>query len=244
MLEALREIDSPGFAARVNAASDLATFLRAISMEASVVELRRCLRAELANVDCLTRKMRHLRDVEFDTQYENPKDTALAVFGWALATERPQLVGLASDLLGSLRNSWWAASLAKLYDSTQTQKRSETADVVLSVAQWGLGAYSWSRPTALDWSGVLSEAQGKLRIVDSWSQKPDVSTQALRANLGILDELDEFDLWLPEIEFSAQIADASQFPALNPEGEEKRRIDMATSSSGGTDMLYDLEFAE
>ena len=110
-----KEIESIEFAARVNIASDLDTFLRAIATEPSVRSLRQRSLTDPSMIDSLFKVMRHLIDSDFDPKYENPMDAALSTYGWIIASGRPDLEGLVGDLVGSLRNSWWANQLGNHY---------------------------------------------------------------------------------------------------------------------------------
>ena len=241
---ALRDIESPTFSARVNAASDLATFLEAISAQPSVVEVQRSVRKESGSVSRLVRKMRHLRDLDFDTRYENPMDAAMVAYGWALATERPQLVGLVSDLLRSLGNSWWAMRMATLYRSSHRETRSATVHVVLSGGEWRTGAYTEFERLPAERIETPQSA-GALGL---WARMPidslGVPNQAFHANLGIFNELDEFELWFPDVQINSRISWRYQVPDRNVEGRGEKWSAEPASTKDDTGGVYALEFAE
>lgn len=112
-----KEIESIAFAARANIASDLHTFINVIEAEPAVISLQTRLRNESTPIDDLLSAIRHLIGLEDDNEYENPADTAVATYGWIIASEHPKLNGLVSNVLGSLPNSWWSNQLAETFVS-------------------------------------------------------------------------------------------------------------------------------
>ena len=141
-----KEIESIAFAARANIASDLRTFLNVIDAEPAVVSLQNRLRNESTQIDDLLSAIRHLIDLEFDADYENPADAAVATYGWIIASVYPKLDGLVSNVLGSLPNSWWSNQLAETYLSKDSnlaliQAVRVDSDYAFSKSQ----NYTWDR---------------------------------------------------------------------------------------------------
>ena len=188
----IKDVESADFAARVNIASDLPTFLRAIAEQPSVAELNRRVCETPSFLSVLFTKMRHLRDVDFDGQYENPKDVAMATYGWILATTNPELMGLVGDVLSSLRNSWWSSRLATLYQSRAIDETVAGPSLVPEreghfVARVGMcwsaeHAHPKSPPLVWRTSAASLGVQGDA----------SVTNREFRAHLGLFDDLDGF----------------------------------------------------
>lgn len=140
-----KEIESIAFAARANIASDLRTFLKVIEAEPAVISLQTRLHNESTLIDDLLSAIRHLIDLEFDEECENPADTAVTTYGWIIASVYPKLEGLVSNVLGSLPNSWWSNNLAETYlsiDSNLSLKKAAHVD----------SAYAFSKPQNYTWN--------------------------------------------------------------------------------------------
>jgi len=108
-----KEIESISFAVRANVASDLNTFLEVIKAEPAVLTLQDQLHEDPVMIDNLLKVMEHLCNLDFETDYENPADTALTAYGWVLAKVSPSHTRRVSGLLRSLNNAWWSFQLAE-----------------------------------------------------------------------------------------------------------------------------------
>jgi len=110
--DALREITSDDFAARLAIASDLRMFLRIASKQTSV-------RSVLAQMDSEENRRRILKQVlqllrlDVDYRYENPWDTAIAVLLWILARRTPQLGVLAAQAALEAPQCWWVPRIVE-----------------------------------------------------------------------------------------------------------------------------------
>ena len=110
-LEATAEIESHGFSARVNVASDFRTFLRAAAAERATIELARLLKDQETAFRLLRRTLQ-LAKQGVDFRYEHPRDAAIAVYVWLLATTYQQLGAVASEAAALIPKSWWANTVA------------------------------------------------------------------------------------------------------------------------------------
>jgi hypothetical protein len=116
--EAMKEIESHEFAARVNVASDLTTFLQAAQAEPSV----NCLLEELDSPEmrpAVLSKVYELTQRQVDPRYENPWDTALAVYVWAMSLRDLDLAKVAAKEVVQVPQCWWAAKLSRQLLLTQ-----------------------------------------------------------------------------------------------------------------------------
>lgn len=146
-----KEIESVAFAARANIASDLRTFLNVIDAEPAVVSLQNGLRNQATQIDDLLSAIRHLIDLEFDAGYENPADTAVATYGWIIASVYPKLEGFVSNVLGALPNSWWSNQLAETY-------LSKDSNLALIHAVRVESAYAFSKPQNYTWNRLFESS--------------------------------------------------------------------------------------
>lgn len=106
------EIESYGFAARLNAASGLKTFLRAASSEGSVDKLLYKM-DDIENRSLVLLRMMDLVRLKPDPRYENPKDTALAVYLWVLKIKDMNLAEIGAEAILSVPQCWWAARISR-----------------------------------------------------------------------------------------------------------------------------------
>jgi hypothetical protein len=116
--EVMKEIESHAFAARVNVASDLRTFLRAAQAERSVNDLLEELDSPEKRPAVLS-KIYELTQRQVDPRYENPWDTALAVYVWAMSVRDSDLATIAAEAAAQAPQCWWAAKLSRKILLTQ-----------------------------------------------------------------------------------------------------------------------------
>ena len=109
--EAQREIESGSMAIRLNVASGLKTFMRAIQGERAVCELRQMLIAKEMQEHVLSRLIALSRQ-RIDRRYENPWDTALTIYLWLISSVDQDLLHLAADIVAQAPQCWWAQKLS------------------------------------------------------------------------------------------------------------------------------------
>lgn len=128
--EALRDIESLEFAARVNIASDLRTFLRVAGDQESVRTVLSGITSEENQQRVLLETLR-LSRLQVDLRYENPWDSALAVLLWVLSLKALPLARVAAEAAVQAPQCWWALRVAEgilrgsLPRSTQTSRRDD-----------------------------------------------------------------------------------------------------------------------
>lgn len=128
--EALRDIESLEFAARVNIASDLRTFLRIAGDQESVRTVLSEIASEEKQQRVLSQALR-LSRLQVDLRYENPWDSALAVYLWVLSLKVLPLAQVAAEAAVQAPRCWWAFRVADgilrgtLPHSTQTSRRDD-----------------------------------------------------------------------------------------------------------------------
>ena len=113
----MQEIESPQFSARLNIANNLKTFLRATFSEEASQNLIKQLLDFPENRWPLFKRVAELSQKQIDTQYENPWDTALAVYIWALSLVHLEAAQTAADFSLQAENCWWARQVSSLFPS-------------------------------------------------------------------------------------------------------------------------------
>jgi len=129
-VELLREIESHSFAARVNVASDVKTFLRGVWHQAAVISLFSKLEDKNYQ-SLLLNKISDLAQLAVDQRYENPNDTALAVYLWVLSFKSIDLATVAASIAAQASQCWWAKHFSSyLLAGRLFQNQSETQEMV------------------------------------------------------------------------------------------------------------------
>jgi hypothetical protein len=131
--EAMKEIESHTFAARVNVASDLRTFLQAAQAEPSVKDLLEELDSPEKRPAVLSR-IYELTQQQVDPRYENPWDTALAIYVWAMSLKDLDLAAIAAEVTARAPQCWWAAKLSRQMLLTQESPMPSTSSSTSELA--------------------------------------------------------------------------------------------------------------
>ena len=197
-----QEIESLGFEIRTNIASGLNVLLSAIASEAAVIELQAKLQQDSTLINDLLKAMRRLRDCDYDKQYRNPKDTAMATYGWLIISAKPELMGLVADLLRALPNAWWSLYLARRYQTRIQKNRvsmlpqkyiTEATEAGHDVVHWhATTRYQAHRDST---ANPHIGSKVKPRYLDSMI---DTLVQEFQSNLAGNPALDEFNIYISE----------------------------------------------
>jgi len=110
--EALKEIESHAFAARLGVASDLKTFLRAAWNQVELIVLLNELRNEDIQRLLLLRAI-NLSQEKVDPRFENPSDTALALYVWAAYMKNNDLGKILAQAVTRAPQCWWAKLISR-----------------------------------------------------------------------------------------------------------------------------------
>jgi hypothetical protein len=110
--DALRDIVSEDFAARLAIASDLRLFLRIASKQGSVKTVLQAMNSD-DNRGRVLVQLLHLLRLDVDYRYESPWDTAIAVLLWIVARGAPQFRVLAAQAALCASQCWWAPMIAE-----------------------------------------------------------------------------------------------------------------------------------
>lgn len=110
--EAMQAIESAEFAAYANVASDFRTFARAVSQHDAPRTLRKALHAP-AQCLAVLRQVWALTRQGIDTRYENPWDTALAVYLLLMSVQDLALAQIAAREVMHAPQCWWALKMAR-----------------------------------------------------------------------------------------------------------------------------------
>ena len=116
-----QDIESQEFSVRTQIASGLDVFLDVIANDKSVLSLTQKLNDNPKLGHQLILRIRELIDHNFDEQYANPHDVAVATYGWLVGNSRWDLYVSQSvdSLLMSLKNSWWSKHVANQLEANR-----------------------------------------------------------------------------------------------------------------------------
>lgn len=110
--EAIKEIESHIFAAKLNVASDIRTFFVAARRENAVGQLLLALASSEVREQVLMRSL-ELAGQAVDPRYENPRDTALAVYVWLMSLKDWLLTEIMAEAIGQAPQCWWARKISR-----------------------------------------------------------------------------------------------------------------------------------
>ena len=190
-IQAFKDIESIDFTARVNIASDLRTFMSAVAAEESVKLVLDDMHQD-ANIDYVIKRMQYFRDSDFDEDYANPRDTAMAVYGWLIVQAKPELTQLINTLLQSLRNTWWTMQLSAFFQSELKafQPTQQTSQTVLYYTGGGRIRTSIGHRTK---GAVLSIKGAAFQKISP--------PQRFSADSGLLRTYSVYGYWEPEVSY-------------------------------------------
>ncbi|MBI3825829.1 MAG: hypothetical protein HY294_07530 [Candidatus Rokubacteria bacterium] len=109
--EAMIEIESSVFAARMNLASDLWVFVRAARDERAVSDLLGHLRTRETLEEVFQRILELARTAP-DVRYRHPFDTALAIYMWLVEQTDRAVAGVAAEAILGVPQTFWARQFA------------------------------------------------------------------------------------------------------------------------------------
>ncbi len=110
--QAINTIESHGFAAEVNIASDLKTFVRVLGKHPAVTKIRSCL-SLLNGVQRVNSRIEELLKAQSEVGFEHPNDAAIAAYVWIIASVGPELAHPIARLVPEKPEFWWARKVAK-----------------------------------------------------------------------------------------------------------------------------------
>jgi len=110
--ELFNGIESHRFSALVNVASNLKTFLRALDAQPEIRQLAVAMSSPEVRASVLVR-VTELAGKDFDPDYENPWDSALAAYLWLLSRTDAEGAALAAARIGTCFRCWWANKVAE-----------------------------------------------------------------------------------------------------------------------------------
>lgn len=108
----MAEIESPALSARMNVVSSERAFYRAAEVEPAIQDIVRCSYESRDATRTLINRIRRLAAEEPDPNYENPNDTALALYLWIVSSIDLENASAAEYVLHS-PNCWYAQKLAR-----------------------------------------------------------------------------------------------------------------------------------
>ena len=105
------EIESHGFSAQVNVASNYKTFCRALGGQPEVQRLAALMKLN-ENQQLVFQRVLELSARPSDQEFENPWDSALAAYIWLLASTDQALAKMAAAKIIESHGYWWAKKVA------------------------------------------------------------------------------------------------------------------------------------
>jgi hypothetical protein len=110
---AVTEITSSEFEIKLNVVSGLRSFIRAVFKEEAVKVLYRAMLTSPSARDAVLEQVQILSNLDIDRRYENPNDTALAVFLLLTFAVDTELAVIAADLVDRAPQCWYAQKIAR-----------------------------------------------------------------------------------------------------------------------------------
>ncbi len=107
-----QKIESHDFAAELNLALNLSSLFKIAEEQESVQNLKFLIN-DLKNSSIILLRIKELIEEKVDLRYENPYDTAVTIYTWALFSEHTQAGKIAAEYATSLRQGWWAIKYAR-----------------------------------------------------------------------------------------------------------------------------------
>jgi hypothetical protein len=105
-------IESDRFAAAVNVANNLKTFLRALAQEQEVRELAELMESQEGR-RAVSERAVTLASTPVAQGYEHPVDAALAAYVWLLSVCHDELLKAAVAAVGQAQQCWWSRKIAE-----------------------------------------------------------------------------------------------------------------------------------
>ncbi|MGH7173458.1 MAG: hypothetical protein ACRELG_24515 [Gemmataceae bacterium] len=127
--EAMERIEGHAFAALVNLASDLPTFLRILTSQPEVRALADEMKSERVTLDVFTRVV-DLAASPAEEEYEHPADSALAAYLWLLSARNGDYSARAAETVLECKPCWWAQKMA---DHVRSQNKLEKSQGTLQI---------------------------------------------------------------------------------------------------------------
>jgi len=125
LAEAMKEIESHTFAAKLSVASNFQTFWIAARAEESVRYLSKELDKQV-NLSRVFKRIGELSRQEMDLRYENQWDTALAVYLLLIKRRDIILAKMAAEMVARVPQCWWASKISYkmlLEETSQTDTK-------------------------------------------------------------------------------------------------------------------------
>jgi len=118
--DAIADIESFDFAIRINLASGLKHFIQLLRSEPSVKFLINVMNREMRIKAEILSRIKILSQVESDSRYEHPSDTAIAAYVWVLGIMDPENWKTAASIASTLPRGWWARKISQFISQTDT----------------------------------------------------------------------------------------------------------------------------
>lgn len=201
--EAVQEIESHEFSARLGIASDFKTFTHIAVSQPSVKELFTQLKKPEIEESLYNRTV-DLSRRSIDPSFENPLDKALAIYLWVTDLRNPNLALLMSEHIIHAPQCWWAHKLSKhLRKVRAIRERSEAANHIENMG-----------PVSLYNVGTMKETYG---AVLAFNLYPGKKSQMPRRIIFGTDA--EVEIWEQQIlpDDADQLYKMRRFPPINYE---------------------------
>jgi hypothetical protein len=139
----MQQIESEAFSARLSLAGTLPQLIELLRNEPAVVKLVATMRKPGAAFEVL-KHANEIARTEYDNQYLNPRDIALASYAWGVARAQPTLSTFAAEAAFGATDTWWAKKMGLMLREEQ------------KLASRAAGSFRFS-----EWQGLVAH-QGRL----------------------------------------------------------------------------------
>ncbi len=165
-------IESVDLSNKLNLSSGLTMFVNILNEDKNVKEVKDLLSRDEDLLLDLYRRLFTLTKIIVDYRYENPNDTAIAVYLWILNQVNPKssiLCGLAKNVIGKVENLWWAKILNEVISCEEI------------TSQFAYSKMVFDKEEIFELINTVSEKIYKMSLINEF---PDHEGRVLIKNLG------------------------------------------------------------
>lgn len=179
--EVFRKIEGHDFSAQLNLAPNIRNFFRYAEKQECVQQLKQLLK-DTENITATLIRITKLVGEKVDVRYENPYDTAIAIYTWALFIENRTAGKIAAEYATEIKQGWWTPKYAQqilkenaYYTPTEIKELRETdfityRDVDIGEVFFYFGIEPRHLP-GVHWDKVGSRSLTSIAGMDPWTQK-------------------------------------------------------------------------
>ena len=161
----LDEIAKPEFEYRLNVVSGASALFRAASQEPSVKTLYRAMITSGEAREGAFNRLAEYADLDIDSRFANPNDTAMAIILWLAFFADPQHAQVAAAIVDRAPQGWYSKKLARWMLTPQPQSDGDSEDAARRDTTISFG----SSPGYQVQLGRIDYYPKGARVIDSWA---------------------------------------------------------------------------